>query len=87
LSKGSILLNFSKAKPIIACNASRSRVEGVWRLLIDLSLSQRRRCLCPSSASPRSGCAQVQRHCSSFWGRILFFLGDPLKVLSLTTSP
>jgi len=33
----------------------------VWRLLSEPSLPQQRRC-CPSSASPRSGCAQIQRH-------------------------
>jgi hypothetical protein len=30
-------------------------------------------CLCLSSASPRSGCAQVQRHRSSSWEAFVFF--------------
>ena len=41
------------------------------------SVSQRRRCLSLSSASPRSGCAQVQRHCSSSWGVSVFFGRPP----------
>ena len=49
----------------------------VWRLPIDAYLSQRRRCLCPSSASPRSGCGQVQRHCSLSWGSVCVLFGRP----------
>ena len=42
----------------------------VWRLLVDAYVSQRRRCLCLFSASPRSGFALVQRNCSSSWGSV-----------------
>jgi hypothetical protein len=40
----------------------------VWRNLPEACLPQQRRCLCPTSASPRSGRAQVQRLFSSSWG-------------------
>jgi hypothetical protein len=46
----------------------------VGRLQSEASLPQRRRCLCPSPASPRSGCAQMQRHSSSSWGSIFVLL-------------
>jgi hypothetical protein len=42
----------------------------VRRLLSEASLPQRRRFLCPSSASPRSGCAQLQRQCALSWGHL-----------------
>jgi hypothetical protein len=44
--------------------------ETLWRIVSKTSLPPRRRCLCLYSASPRSGCVQVQRRCSSSWGSI-----------------
>jgi hypothetical protein len=46
------------------------RSTAVWRLLFEASLPQRQRCLCSYFASPRSGFAQVQRHCFLSWAII-----------------
>jgi hypothetical protein len=43
------------------------------------SVSQLRRCLSLSSASPRSWCAQVQRHCSWSWESICVLWAATLK--------
>jgi hypothetical protein len=44
------------------------------------SVSQRRRCLSLSSALPsRSGCAQVQRHCSSSWRSVCVLWATTFK--------
>jgi len=58
-----------------------------WRLLFDSSLSQRRRCLCPSSAFLRSGCAQVQRHCFFICGEKVCSLGGHLRIRRCLLAP
>jgi hypothetical protein len=52
-----------KPEPTNSRSATRCRVATSYEAF----LPQQRRCLCPSSASPRSGYAQAQRPCSSSW--------------------